>query len=302
MENNLNLTYYKGEDFYSEGCIEDQLLKIVKKNDASEFDAIIEKSNSWSLLYHLSTCRGNIVNWYPFQGKESILEVGAGCGAISGFLASRCHDISCVDLSKRRSEINATRNIQHKNMEFYVGNWEDIEPNLPKEYDIITFIGVLEYAACYINSPTPYHDMLLRALKHLRPNGKILIAIENRLGLKYWAGCMEDHVSKFFEGIEGYPNTDTVKTFSKKEMEALLKECSLDYKFYYPYPDYKFMTDIYSDEYLPDKGSLTNNLRNFDQDRMILFDESKVFDTLIDNDLFPQFSNSFFIEAIRKGE
>ena len=81
-----------------------------------------------------------------------------------------------------------------------------------------------------------------------------------------------------------------------------MKECSLDYKFYYPYPDYKFMTDIYSDEYLPDKGSLTNNLRNFDQDRMILFDESKVFDTLIDNDLFPQFSNSFFIEAIRKGE
>ncbi len=302
MENKLNLTFYKGEDLYSEGGVEDDLLKIVKEHDLSEFDNIIKKSNSWPFLYHLSTCRGNIIDWYPFQGKENVLEIGSGCGAISGHIAQRCENLTCVDLSKKRSEINSIRNNDYQNMNIYVGNWEDVEPNLPTNYDIITFIGVLEYAACYINSKVPYHDMLLRAVKHLNPGGKILIAIENRLGLKYWAGCREDHVSKFFEGIEGYPNTDSIRTFSKKEMSQLLKECELFYKFYYPYPDYKFMTDIYSDEYLPKVGSLTNNIRNFDQDRVILFDESKVFDTLIENDLFPEFSNSFFIEAYKKGE
>ena len=53
--------------------------------------------------------------------------------------------------------------------------------------------------------------------KHLAPGGKIVIAIENRLGLKYWAGCAEDHVGKYFEGLEGYHNTKGVRTYSKKE-------------------------------------------------------------------------------------
>lgn len=43
------------------------------------------------------------------------------------------------------------------------------------------------------------------------------MAIENKLGLKYFAGCKEDHVGRMFEGIEGYKNTSGVETFSKRE-------------------------------------------------------------------------------------
>jgi hypothetical protein len=68
-----------------------------------------------------------------------------------------------------------------------------------------------------------------------------------------------------------------------------------DYHFYYPYPDYKFMSALYSDERLPLKGELYDNLRNFDRHRMTLFNEKKVYDSLIDEGLFPLFSNSFFI-------
>ncbi len=53
----------------------------------------------------------------------------------------------------------------------------------------------------------PAKTMLQCMAKHLAPGGKIVIAIENRLGLKYWAGCAEDHVGKYFEGLEGYHNT-----------------------------------------------------------------------------------------------
>ena len=35
-------------------------------------------------------------------------------------------------------------------------------------------------------------------------------------------------------------------------LEKILKECGeTEYHFYYPYPDYKFMTTLYSDRYLP---------------------------------------------------
>ena len=55
------------------------------------------------------------------------------------------------------------------------------------------------------------------------------------------------------------------------------------------------MTTLYSDRYLPKVGELSNNIRNFDRDRMLLFDEKKVFDMLIREGLFGQYSNSFLV-------
>ena len=132
--------------------------------------------------------------------------------------------------------------------------------------------------------------------KHLKPGGKIVIAIENRLGLKYWAGCTEDHVGTYFEGIEGYPNTTGVKTFSKKELEEIFEATgNWNVDFYYPYPDYKLPMTIYSDSYLPKTGELSNNRYNYDRERMQLFDETRVYDGLIHNGLFQEFSNSFLV-------
>ena len=110
-------------------------------------------------------------------------------------------------------------------------------------------------------------------------------------------------LGRMFEGIEGYKNTSGVETFSKRELEKLLDANGYhNYRFYYPYPDYKFATTIYSDSYLPKKGELRNNRRNFDAERLLLFDEGLAFDTMISAELFPLFSNSFFVEIHKKEE
>ena len=70
--------------------------------------------------------------------------------------------------------------------------------------------------------------------------------------------------------------------------------CSIE-KFFYPYPDYKLPSVIYSDDYLPKVGELNNNKNNFDADRIITFDESKVFDTVIREGEFSNYSNSFLL-------
>ena len=177
-----------------------------------------------------------------------------------------------------------------------MGNFQDIEKNLTEKYDYITLIGVFEYGEAYIQSSTPYVDFLKIISRHLKPDGRIVLAIENRFGLKYWAGCAEDHVGKYFEGLEGYHNTRGVRTYSKKELtEVICQSGEFKTTFYYPYPDYKFPYFIYSDKYLPRKGELKDNNRNFDMPKIQLFDEARVFDTLIDNDLFPEFSNSFLV-------
>ncbi|MFN1862475.1 hypothetical protein ACK2FV_05650 [Clostridioides difficile] len=167
---------------------------------------------------------------------------------------------------------------------------------MTEKYDYITLIGVFEYAESYINSKKPYIEFLRIVKKHLKKNGKIIIAIENRLGLKYWAGCKEDHLGTYFEGLEGYREDKGIKTFSKNELEDIFKLVGFyKYNFYYPYPDYKLPITIYSDEYLPKLGELNNNFRNFDLDRVVTFNETEVFDSIIKNNLFPIFSNSYLI-------
>jgi hypothetical protein len=124
----------------------------------------------------------------------------------------------------------------------------------------------------------------------------MVIAIENKFGLKYFAGCSEDHLGTYFSGLEGYHEGGNARTFTRQGLEKILSKTGIyEYEFYYPYPDYKFMTTIYSDKYLPKKGELSNNLRNFDRDRVLLFDETLVFDQVIEDGEFPLFSNSYLL-------
>lgn len=86
------------------------------------------------------------------------------------------------------------------------------------------------------------------------------------------------------------------------ELEEIAQRVGCNnYEFYYPYPDYKFPLVIYSDYYLPKIGDLKYNMRNFDRERMILFDETKAFDTIINDGLFPLYTNSYLM-VIKKGD
>lgn len=292
----LDDTFYPGEDLYCDGDIEDTLLSIVKEYPQPEYQRIIEESRSWPVLYHLSHFRENIVSWLPVDKTMKVLEIGAGCGAVTGALAARAGSVTCIDLSKKRSMINAYRHQDCDNITIKIGNFKDIEPTLDTDYDYVFLIGVFEYAQGYMGSDAPYHDFMKIIKKHCAEAGRIVIAIENRYGLKYFAGCREDHVGEYFTGIEDYPSGGGVRTFSRNGLIRIMQDCGIDnYHFYYPYPDYKFMTAVYSDEYLPRVGELTNNLRNFDRERMLLFDEKNVYDGLIRDGMFQEFANSFLV-------
>lgn len=296
----LDETHYPGEDYYSDGAVEERILKLTEEYEESDYHKIIVKERDWAVMYHLAHERGNILSWYPFQKGAKILEVGSGCGAVTGALAAHAGSLTCIDLSKRRSEINAMRNRERDNIKICVGNFQDIEKGLEKDFDYATLIGVFEYGQGYIGGEKPYHEFLTAIMEHIKPGGTLLLAIENKFGLKYWAGCTEDHVGRMFEGIEGYPTADGVRTFTKPELMQILEECGCtDYNFYYPHPDYKLPLTIYSDHRLPQKGGLAGNFCNFDRSRLALMDEGRAFDEIIENGLFDLYANSFFVE-IRK--
>jgi hypothetical protein len=292
----LDYSKYSGTDAYTDGAVEDELLSIVKNHPTKEFTSIIQEKAEWPFLYHLSYLRENTVEWLPIKATDKVLEIGSGCGAITGAISKKCKELTCVELSEKRSLINAYRNKEQKNITIKLGNFTDVETELDHDYDYILLIGVFEYAVSYMGTDTPYEDFLKIIKKHLDVDGRMVIAIENKFGLKYWAGCREDHLGTFFSGLEDYRSEDYVRTFTKPGLEKLFYKAEMkEYSFYYPYPDYKFAASIYSDEYLPKEGELTQNLRNFDRNRMQLFDESKVYSSIIKDGLFPEFSNSFMV-------
>lgn len=297
-EVDLDLCRYSGSDQYSDGDIEDELLEIVKSNEA--YDKILSRCDDFSIYYHLAEERGFITEVMDISGQDDVLEIGAGCGAVTGALADKAGHVYCIELSKRRSLINAYRHKGYQNISIQVCNYEDSVHT--KKYDVITLIGVLEYAGYYIHAKDPFEVFLLDVNQKLKDGGKIYIAIENRLGIKYFSGCKEDHSGLEFEGIEGYTEQSKAKTFSYHELRSLLQRCGFEQmEFYYPYPDYKFPSEIYSDRYYPCKGSGFVKSSNYKSARNEYFDEIKFMNSLQMEDEFRIFSNSFLV-CLRKQE
>jgi len=288
----LNLEFYTGTDFYSDGDIEDELLEIVKQTD--DYSDILANDNRWPILYHLSPIRQNIINWYPFKDNASCLEIGGGCGAITGALCDSLNEVKVVELSKRRATINFERHKNYDNLEIIIANLNDIK--FDKKFDYITLNGVLEYAGSFTKTDEPYKDFLKQIKKYLKADGKLIIAIENRYGLKYFSGAKEDHTAKVFDGITGYIGNDNIRTFGKRELEELLTMSGYpSQEFYYPHPDYKMPLEIYSQDWLPTPSVYLSKTPNFDQERYDLFCEQEAYRGIIENNQFEFFANSFLV-------
>ncbi|MCR4907656.1 MAG: class I SAM-dependent methyltransferase [Lachnospiraceae bacterium] len=292
---------YSGEDLYSEGEAEDRLLEAVRKYPKEEYNRLIAESGSWSFLYHLSDLRGNIVDFLPIKKNHRVLEVGSGCGAITGTLAEKAGQVTCIELSRKRSLINAFRN-DMENVTIRVGNFQDVEPRLKETYDYILLIGVLEYAGTYIQGPEPERELLTKLKGHLAEGGTLVVAIENQYGIKYFSGAAEDHTGRLYDGIEGYPKASGVRTYSRQALSALAEKTGFTPFFMYPWPDYKFPVTVYSDSYLPKPGDFTSTGLNFDADRFCAFDEAAAMNEAVRTGMFPLLSNSFLLLLRRKGE
>lgn len=297
MKDKLNMTYYSGQDLYSDGDVEQELLRAVE--DHEDIEQCLMEGNSWPFLYHMSNIRENILDWYDFDPKGSLLEIGSGCGALTGLFCRKVDHVVAIELSKQRSMINATRNEQYDNLTIMLGNFEDIK--IEEKFDYVTLIGVFEYSISYISSDDPFMDMLKKIKGFLKPGGKLFLAIENKYGLKYFAGATEDHTGRCFDGLQNYATVDRVRTFSHKTLEKMLVAAGFfQNEFYYPMPDYKLPSEIYSDRCLPSMGSIRGACVAYDRDRYELLDERLVFDSLCEDGMFGDFANSFLVVSSMK--
>ena len=134
----VNYDFYNSKDKYSDGDIENEIIEYAKKYTEDQRDEIFKNDIRWPVFYHLTPIRKNILNWYPFEKDSSVLEIGAGMGAITSIL---CKEVVSVELSKNRAKSIEIRNSDKENLEIIVANLNDIDFK-ERKFDYITLIGV----------------------------------------------------------------------------------------------------------------------------------------------------------------
>lgn len=238
-------------------------------------------------IFNTSHIRGNITAWLPVQKEEQILYIGSPEEIAAKRLAEKTDSLVC----RMPEELS--------------GSMKD-EPEA-QTYDQIICVGRLhELADRFRETGTRAgahpEDSLYGEKKAveklsglLKTDGKLILAVENIFGLKYFAGTREEGSGEYFGGL----NQEAASSgYTREEVLRVLQETGLyTGHCYYPFPDYRFTMSLYSDVQLPKVGELIDQTGNFGQDRLILFDETKAVNVVIEKGRFREFANSYLLVA-----
>jgi SAM-dependent methyltransferase len=228
-----------------------------------------EYITDWPSEYHLSRHRANLLRPFALHEYKSVLEIGGGCGAITRYLGETCAQVTALEGSRRRAAILRDRCRDLANVTCISANLEDVHFSQP--FDLIVVIGVLEYAGKYFASRgNPYAGFLKLAARALGPNGLLVLAIENQLGLKYF----------------------------QSDPEVNNRSSGLEASFFLPFPDYKLPRLILN-------GAAAHEGLRLSQwyDRQkngVSFSDTLVLQALENNGLLADFANSFLILASKR--
>ena len=291
---------------YSDGDIEKDILTLVKHSSVltANTDIAYTYYKYWPVLYHLSSMRSNCIRHLNFSGLE-VLEFGAGMGAMSRFVAEKAKHLTVVEGTQQRFDVLQERLRDLKNWTGQVANYQDFKTE--KQYDVVCFFGVFEYAGRYIQENSPFDWALQHARSFLKPGGVLLITIENKNGFKYFAGCTEDHLGRHFAGLCGYSIENDIKTFSRKELTDMLIQTNLpDVDVHHLWPDYKLSRAVITDELMKEDADLCASIagsypsQDYSNKKLLLFPECLAIESLGKSGLLGEMSNSYLFLASEK--
>ena len=204
----------------------------------------------------ISTAKKNIISWYPFEKEKSLLEINSNSKQITEELQKKVKNVISI-------------------------NTEEIE-NVTETFDYITIIG-LE------NINNNLQKLFEKIKTILKPNGKLLIAMNNKYSVKNLS--TQNGINKILKNEnKEYKLDDVIKNLNDSGFN--------NKKIYYPLTDYKFTNVIFTDEHKISKNELSRNIVYNSEESIKFFEENDMIDKLIEDNIeLKQFLNSFFIEA-----
>lgn len=297
QENIINLSGFTNSEEFTE--FEADLIDIAKKYGVDGFNRVIWRKKNYKYTRVLSHIRHNCVQWIDMNKDARVLEIGSEYGSVTGAFAKKAKEVLSFDVSSNKTYINSLINKDYNNIKYVCGSFNKLKDYIgEKKFDYIYLIGSFDFANQFIDEDNCNEKLLNDIYGMLSENGKLIIAIDNKYGLKYLSGSVDSRYRIQSQGIVQESALNQCKRFSKKNIIELLDKCGYKgFDFYYPYPDYNFAMSIYSDEFLPSEDSFNSEKYSWEPNRTELFEEYKMFQEVTNDGLFSEFANSYLILA-----
>jgi SAM-dependent methyltransferase len=288
----------------SEGILYDRMGSGLPLDSLS--DELFATATDWPQRYHLSPSRANVIRALDLPADAAVLEIGAGCGAITRYLGETCATVDALEPTFERARVAARRTEELPGVVVHNAEVADL-PAVPT-YDLVVVVGVLEYVGGGGRDERPYVEFLEALRRTLRPGGRLVLAIENELGVKYLAGAPEDHSNQVFHSVEGYPVDGPARTFSRKRLAELAVAAGFtDTEVLGAFPDYKLTRAVLAERVFEQAPGLASQLPAFPSPdwttpRPVLLDEGALWGELVEAGVGPEFANSFLLVAGTGGD
>lgn len=232
--------------------------------------------------------RKNVLQWYPIKENSSILQIGFESFELIEELCSKAKEVTIIINDIEQKE-RITQKLNNDNLEIkLVPNLESFKNE--KKYDYISLIGTIEIYQDILEEKAykRLQKLLNIAKNNCKNDGKILLAVHNKYGMKFWTTM---YAQKNILCNQKF-------ALSKTMINKLLEEIGFkNYKYYYMLPDYKLTNVIFTDEFLPNVESIHRDF-TYGEEEFSTFNEVEAFvEILKENiELFKFYSNSYFIE------
>lgn len=231
-----------------------------------------EDPSDYASAYDYSPLRGNIVIWSDVGGR--ILEIGGERGALTGVLLEK-GAVTSVEADEERAAVIRGR--------FPGATVVTDLSDAGDGFDCAVLIGSLEDYA-----KGDEVGFLNRVCEKLKPEGKLVIAVDNSLA----AGRLSGRAAE----------TYARRGYSLAEFKAILGGAGLKYSsLLYPAPDYRFTNVIFSDRQLPDGESIKRRLTYSPSQPTATFNENAYLRKMIETDpqAYPTVADAFLVAASR---
>lgn len=209
-----------------------------------------------------------------------------------------------------------------------IGDGEDVYSQICQEQsmDVVSASAELTVNPQWSQAHTGYFDYLLaiRALETkenpgrflkawkflLKPEGTLLLGMNNRYGLKYFCGDRDPYTERNFDGIEGYTRAYSKKEdrfmgrcYSKAEIRIMLQETGWEHmKFYSVLSDLDNPRLIYGEGYLPNEDLSNRLFPTYHYPDAVFLEEEGLYGGLIKNGMFHSMANAYLVECPLNGK
>lgn len=171
-----------------------------------------------------------------------------------------------------------------------------------EEYDFIIAVQLIEYAS----DPVSVLEKLQAMLK---PEGRLLLGVDNRLGLRYFCGDIDPFTERNFDGIEHYRRVTQAdrgelvgRNYPRAEVEQFLTQAGIEnHKFYAVLPDLTMPQLIYADGFPPVEELGIRYFPMYHNPDTVFLEEEYLYTDLVQNGLFQRMANAFLIECSKDG-